>query len=194
MSKPESGTRERILQEAARSFITHGYAESPLSTIAREVGITKASLYYHFPSKDSMLLELVSPLLNSVDRLLEGTPTHFESFEDRWRFMLEYIALLNAEKRATQLLSTHSWDQDGSGIHERIRYHRDRTVALATPPNASDEDQVRALLGMDMLHRELVFTAERMVLQGISAERRQELVQSVARQLLREADPKLRSA
>ena len=191
MAKPEGDTRERILEVAAQSFIDHGYAESPLSAIAREVGITKASLYYHFPSKDTMLLELVSPLLDSIDELLEDTPAHFERFEDRWQFMLQYIGLLRAETRATRLLSSHSWDQDGTGIHERIRYHRDRTVALATPPNASDEDQVRALLGMDMLHREMVFTAERMVLQGISIERRQELVQLVARQLLQQADPQL---
>lgn len=184
MPANDNGTRDRILDAAAELFITRGYTQSPLSAIAHDVGITKASLYYHFASKEAILLALISPMLDGIDALLEGTPEHFAEFDDRWTFMLDYIALLRSDPRGVAVLSRRAWSQDGAGIDQRIRHHRDRTVALATPPDADDEEKVRALLGMDMIHRELVFTADRMVLPEVTVERRQELVLVVVRRLL----------
>lgn len=183
MSGNDTGTRERILDTAATLFMEHGYAESPLSAIAKEIGITKASLYYHFPSKDSILVALVSPLLDRIDALLDGMPEHFDTFDERWAFMLAYIDVLRSDPRAIGILSRMRWGQDDE-TQRRIRWHRDRTVALATPPDADDEEQVRAMLGMDMIHRELVFTSDRMVLQDIPVDRRQELVTAVVQRLL----------
>ncbi len=183
MSTTDTTTRERILSIAADMFIERGYVESPLSAIAQAVGITKASLYYHFASKEQMLQELVSPMLDRVDALLEGTPEHFPTFDERWAFTLDYIAVLQSDPRGVAVLSRRPWGQD-DGIDERTWFHRDRTVALVTPPDANDEERVRALLGMDLIHRELVFTSDRMVLPDVSMERRQELVLVVVRRLL----------
>lgn len=59
-----SGTGERqdrrseILDVAARQFASDGYLETGMRDLAKLLGIKSASLYYHFPSKDALLLEL----------------------------------------------------------------------------------------------------------------------------------------
>jgi AcrR family transcriptional regulator len=51
-------TRERILDIALDLFIRKGYAETSLREIAGELGLSKAALYYHFESKQDILLAL----------------------------------------------------------------------------------------------------------------------------------------
>lgn len=51
-------THERILEVALDLFIRKGYAATSMREIAEPLGISKAALYYHFPSKAHLMLEL----------------------------------------------------------------------------------------------------------------------------------------
>src|SRR6266536_2575193 len=53
-----ASTRERTLDVALDLFIHKGYAETSLREIAAELGFSKAALYYHFESKQDILLAL----------------------------------------------------------------------------------------------------------------------------------------
>lgn len=60
---PEDGgearsTRDRILDVALDLFVDQGYEGTSLREIAERMGFTKAALYYHFASKEDILLEL----------------------------------------------------------------------------------------------------------------------------------------
>ncbi|SMC08791.1 TetR/AcrR family transcriptional regulator [Nitratiruptor tergarcus] len=59
--------KEEILTIAAKHFATYGYTGISLDKIAKEAGITKPAIYYHFTNKDE-LYEAV--LLFRFDRLL----------------------------------------------------------------------------------------------------------------------------
>jgi AcrR family transcriptional regulator len=63
-------TRERILEVAARLFSERGFAGTSIRDIADALGVTKAALYYHFPSKDAILGELVAQPLAAVRAVL----------------------------------------------------------------------------------------------------------------------------
>jgi AcrR family transcriptional regulator len=52
-------SREEIIAAAKRVLVQNGIAATTLSAIAREVGVTKAALYYYFPSKEALLFELI---------------------------------------------------------------------------------------------------------------------------------------
>lgn len=60
-------TRLRILCEAASLFRRHGYTGTSMADLSEAVGITKSSLYHHFPSKEALLLEIVQI---TVDRVM----------------------------------------------------------------------------------------------------------------------------
>lgn len=70
-------TRGRIRAEAIALFTERGYATASLREIADRVGITKASLYYHYPSKQDLLVAVVKPLMTDWREIVvaaEATP------------------------------------------------------------------------------------------------------------------------
>src|ERR1700709_689601 len=55
MSEPEKpAMKERILETADRLFYLQGIRAVGVDTIAAEIGISKRTLYNHFPSKDAL--------------------------------------------------------------------------------------------------------------------------------------------
>jgi AcrR family transcriptional regulator len=60
-----SQSREEILEAARRVLLRDGIAGTTLDAVAREVGVSKAALYYYFPSKDALFFELVFGNLQS---------------------------------------------------------------------------------------------------------------------------------
>ncbi|MGE0142207.1 MAG: TetR/AcrR family transcriptional regulator [Planctomycetota bacterium] len=55
MTPETSDTRERLLEAAMELFTFQGYANTPLSQIARKAGVLPGSLHYFFPTKDDLL-------------------------------------------------------------------------------------------------------------------------------------------
>lgn len=180
----EVTTSERILEVAAELILRQGYAATPLSAIAAEVGVTKAALYYHYPSKEQILSSLVEPLLNRVDELLADTPQHFTDADSRWQFILEYAGILRSFPRSVAILGADNTMWLTSAVRDKIAHHRERTMELARFADVSDEEQVRGMLAMDLIHRELVLTSDRVHLADVSPQRRQELVLSLVREFL----------
>ncbi len=77
-----SVTRERILSEALAVFGRHGYEGTRMDQIASQVGINKASLYFHFKSKQELFHELFLTIVQKHDAFIkeiitesEGLPT-----------------------------------------------------------------------------------------------------------------------
>jgi len=63
----EGGSRRLILDHAARLLRNGGYHQTTLREIAEAVGIRKASLYYHFASKE----EIVEAVVNDGVRFVQ---------------------------------------------------------------------------------------------------------------------------
>ncbi|BCB87802.1 TetR/AcrR family transcriptional regulator [Phytohabitans suffuscus] len=65
-------TKARIRAVAMELFTAQGYEQTSLREIADRVGMTKASLYYHYPSKQALLLALVEPLVDEWRREVDS--------------------------------------------------------------------------------------------------------------------------
>ncbi|GAA0997559.1 TetR/AcrR family transcriptional regulator [Acrocarpospora macrocephala] len=61
--------RAEILESAARLFAAHGFRGTSLQDIASDVGCSKASLLYHFTSKDAILSELFAPVGRDLEAI-----------------------------------------------------------------------------------------------------------------------------
>jgi AcrR family transcriptional regulator len=80
--------KERILQTADRLFYLQGIRAIGVDTIAAEIGISKRTLYNHFPSKDALILaylerRLVQPRASDESPLEQILGT-FDSLERRF--------------------------------------------------------------------------------------------------------------
>lgn len=59
--------RERILDAAFHVFSRIGYRDAAVDDIAREAETSKGGIYFHFPTKESILMELMG---STADRLI----------------------------------------------------------------------------------------------------------------------------
>jgi AcrR family transcriptional regulator len=60
-------TRAEIRAVALELFSQRGFEQTSLREIAERLDITKAALYYHFPSKDNLISDLFSPLVVDLE-------------------------------------------------------------------------------------------------------------------------------
>src|SRR6478672_2537534 len=91
---PESaGTRAEILRTAMALFTSQGYDATSLRQIADRLGFTKAALYYHFPAKEHLAIELTRPWLDAVSNLiaLNGADPDVDDRARRRRLVEDYV-------------------------------------------------------------------------------------------------------
>jgi TetR/AcrR family transcriptional regulator, cholesterol catabolism regulator len=74
-------SRNRIVDAALDFFSTRGYEGTSIRDIASAVGMTTASLYYHFASKDELFV-IVHGL--SIDAMISAVEAAIANVEDPW--------------------------------------------------------------------------------------------------------------
>ena len=67
-----AASRNRIVDAALELFSTHGYEGTSIRDIATAVGMTTASLYYHFSSKDELFVIVHGLSIDAVTTAVEG--------------------------------------------------------------------------------------------------------------------------
>jgi len=120
-------TRERILDVALDLFTEQGFDGTSLRQIAERLGVTKAALYYHFTSKDDILLALHMRLHEAGrDALMQmgEEPVTLE----QWGMLLDQVVdqmlaqrklFLMHERNQAALEKLHRKDHDAE--HEDIQ-------------------------------------------------------------------------
>ena len=79
-------TRARIMASALSLFVRKGYERTTFTDISARLKMTKGAVYWHFPSKESLLVALVEEMLVKFQRrMAEFDPTcglTFQSITD----------------------------------------------------------------------------------------------------------------
>ena len=64
-------TREKLLEAAEKVFAKKGYYEAAVDEIVRQSSTSKGSVYFHFPTKESLLLAVMDHLGDRLIRRVE---------------------------------------------------------------------------------------------------------------------------
>jgi TetR/AcrR family transcriptional regulator, mexJK operon transcriptional repressor len=64
-TEPESPKRKSVLEAAATLFMAQGYGAVSMDAVAREAGVSKATLYAHFASKDQLFATIIGEACRS---------------------------------------------------------------------------------------------------------------------------------
>lgn len=103
----ELPTRDQLLAVGAEMFAIRGYSAVAIGEIAAAVGITGASVYHHFSSKEELLflsLERAGEQLqNGLNQALTGADNEAAALD---AIMLGYLELIVREPHLILLLST----------------------------------------------------------------------------------------
>lgn len=77
-ARQRADTRERIFETALREFREVGVAAAQIDRIAKNAGIVRGTFYFHFPSKDDVMLELArrinARIVRRVALIVESNP------------------------------------------------------------------------------------------------------------------------
>lgn len=107
-----SRMRERILSEAARLFVTHGFDGISMREIADACGISKAGLYYHFKDKEDLFLAILSANLAELGQIIDEAEAAGEGAREKIAFFVRTIfSRLPADRRAIIRLASQEMDK-----------------------------------------------------------------------------------
>src|SRR3981081_2632882 len=109
--------KERILETADRLFYLRGIRAVGVDTIAAEIGISKRTLYYHFPSKDALISAYLArrfvqarssekPPAEQILGTFDSLERRFASKDFRGCPFVNAVAELGAEDRAIKKIAT----------------------------------------------------------------------------------------
>ncbi len=119
MTHPGSGdnVKDRILDEAAGLFVTHGYHGLSMRQIAEAVGVSKAGLYYHFEDKETLFLAILLHHIERVGALVDEARARGGSARDQVRAVLSNILThMRGSQRFIRLA-----EQDAVSLHPESR-------------------------------------------------------------------------
>ncbi|AUI85090.1 nucleoid occlusion factor SlmA [Vibrio azureus] len=118
----KSNRREEILQALAQMLeSTEGASRITTAKLAKQVGVSEAALYRHFPSKARMfegLIEFIEEaLMTRINRILEDEKDTLERIR-----MVMHLILAFSERNPglTRILSGHALMFENERLRERI--------------------------------------------------------------------------
>lgn len=91
-------TKTAIHRAAVDLFSSQGYDKTSLREIAEQVGITKASLYYHYSSKQELLRAIVGTFLDDVFAVLRQVEDLPWSPEKERELLAAYVDVVIAHR------------------------------------------------------------------------------------------------
>lgn len=96
--------RENIIRVAERLFIIEGYHGTSLENIAREMGVTKAAIYYYIPNKREILREIINRTIEPAKEVIKVGKSNLPP-KKRLRKMITMLIKYGAEMQETTLIT-----------------------------------------------------------------------------------------
>jgi AcrR family transcriptional regulator len=146
-------TRDAIRDVAVELFSRHGYEKTSLREIADRVGMTKASLYYHYPSKQSLLLAIVEPLISQWRSVADRAETLTHTPANVRRVLGECLDVLLRHRAIAGLFVRDAaavFEAIGPKVGEILELNR-RLHGWLAGPSPSAADRVRAIAATEVL-------------------------------------------
>jgi AcrR family transcriptional regulator len=138
-----AANKDAILQEAARMFRVQGYDKTRMDDIADKLGLSKASIYYYFPTKEDLLLQVcesaVGTALEQMSALESESMTDIEKLH---RLILNHFNAFAANADAFSVFIQELWKRNDSrarSIRRKQRKFQDGIEALVKGAQASGD-------------------------------------------------------
>ncbi len=132
-------SREEIVDAARRVLLREGIPGATLAAVAREVGLTKAALYYYYPSKDALLFEVVFGAVHAHAHAVHDAVAEAKDGGDALRAIIrETVHTFASRLDDFRLTFLHSQVAGPGGVHldaehfARLRPLNDLAYAGAT--------------------------------------------------------------
>ena len=176
-------TRQRIQDVALELFAEQGYEKTSLREIAERLDVTKAALYYHFKTKEEIIVSLFEDLTKPIEELIEWGRRQPHTLATKQEIVRRYGQALQDAAPLFRFMQENQATvrelQIGESFKDRMRGLRD----IVIDPDAPLADQVRCVSAIFTLHAGMFFLHD---LEGDPGDKR-EAVLEVAIDLITQA-------
>ena len=147
-----STTRDQILVEATRLFVSEGYVGLSMRQLAEQVGVSKAGLYYHFRDKEALFLAILTENLLEIERIINQARSQDAPVQEKIRTIFTGIFARSPEQQAIIRLASQEASHLAPDVRAAFRqlYHQKFTAQIqAILQEGIDAGQLR---DMDARH------------------------------------------
>ncbi|MFF3505224.1 TetR/AcrR family transcriptional regulator [Streptomyces sp. NPDC003247] len=150
-------TRQRIQDVALELFAEQGYEKTSLREIAERLSVTKAALYYHFKTKEEIVVSIFTDLMKPIEDLIEWGKAQPHTLETKRELVRRYSQALNNAVPLFRFMQENQATvrelQIGGSFKDRLGSLRD----IIIDPDAPLADQVRCVSAIFTLHAGMFF-------------------------------------
>jgi AcrR family transcriptional regulator len=159
-ARPLPGARsagaQRVLDAALELFSEHGFEGTSLQEIADRLGVTKAAVYYHFRTKDEILLALVQPAFDELLELVAEADARPHRAGRRGVEVARYVDYLLRHRRVAAYLTRDATAMTRPAVLERATSLRGRVEAMLLGGDVDDQGTVWGAATMQALAGALI--------------------------------------
>lgn len=145
-------TRQRIQEVALELFVEQGYEKTSLREIAEVLDVTKAALYYHFKTKEDLLVSIVTDLTRPMDELIEWGAAQPRTPETKIAVLHRYSAALATAEPIFRFMQENQAALRELRTGEHFKNRMLKLAELMIEPGSSPVDQVRAYTALFTMH------------------------------------------
>ncbi|MCX5368869.1 TetR/AcrR family transcriptional regulator [Streptomyces sp. NBC_00080] len=150
-------TRQRIQDVALELFAEQGYEKTSLREIAERLEVTKAALYYHFKTKEEIIVGIFTDLTKPIEDLIEWGRSQPHTLDTKQELVRRYSRALSEATPLFRFMQENQATvrelQIGDSFKDRMRGLRD----IIIDPDAPLADQVRCVSAIFTLHAGMFF-------------------------------------
>jgi len=150
-------TRARIQQVALDLFAERGYSKTALREIAEQLGVTKAALYYHFKTKEEILVSILTDSAERIDELVEWAREQPQTIETRREVIRRYSALMRENQKLLRFLHENQPALRDLPVGETMRHRMKGLFEVLTTEQQSLPDQLRNRLAVFAISAGMMF-------------------------------------
>ena len=124
--KEAEATREAILEAATKVFVCKGVARASLEEIARQAGVTRGAVYWHFKNKVDVFKALYDQLYTPFSEMIlkDLEQDHPQPLEQLAALCTNLFRDLPVNRHKKEVLTIFFLKCDYSGEMEAIRQHQ----------------------------------------------------------------------
>ena len=86
-------------------FYKKGYFATSISDIAREAGIQKSSIYYHYSNKEELLFDILKITMVDLDENIESQIKGVQGAEEKMRAAIQSHVIFHMERQKEVIIS-----------------------------------------------------------------------------------------
>ncbi|MEW1696668.1 TetR/AcrR family transcriptional regulator [Streptomyces sp. NPDC093249] len=145
-------TRQRIQDVALDLFAEQGYEKTSLREIAERLDVTKAALYYHFKTKEDILVGIFEDLTRPMDELIAWAQEQPATLETRREMLRRYQTALRTAAPLYRFMQENQATVRELSVGLTFKERMITLVGLTQEPDFAVVDKVRCVSAVFTLH------------------------------------------